>query len=100
MSKSSINQLSKRQILESLYQEQTQGNATLSRLFTALARTMNVNPEDLAKNFADQTGNHEFISKFNKILNEMPTQASNQQHEDHSAHSHEADKNENEIAAE
>ena len=65
MSKSQINNLSKRQILESLMYEQNQSNATLSRLITAVARTAGVNPEKLAEMFIDDKANQEYVGKFN-----------------------------------
>ncbi|QQS22773.1 hypothetical protein IPM19_04050 [bacterium] len=65
MAKSQLNNLSKRQILESLMYEQNQSNATLSRLVTAVARTAGIDPEKLAENFIDDKANQEFIDKFN-----------------------------------
>ncbi len=73
MSKSDINKLSKRQILESLYYEQSQGNATISRLVTTLARVSKVSPEELAQAFADGSANQEFAQKFNQALKNQPT---------------------------
>jgi hypothetical protein len=65
MSKSQLNNLSKRQILESLMYEQNQSNATLSRLITAVARTAGVDAEKLAEMFVDDQGNQEYVEKFN-----------------------------------
>ncbi|MEZ4180370.1 MAG: hypothetical protein R3B41_02565 [Candidatus Doudnabacteria bacterium] len=65
MAKSQLNNLSKRQILESLMHEQTQSNATLSRLITAVARTANLDPKKLSEMFVDDKGNQEYIDKFN-----------------------------------
>jgi len=65
MAKSQLNNMSKRQILESLMYEQNQSNATLSRLITAVARTANLDPLQLAANFIDDKGNQEFIDTFN-----------------------------------
>ncbi len=65
MSKSQINNLSKRQILESLMYEQNQSNATLSRLITAVARTAGIDPEKLAEMFIDDKANQEYVEKFN-----------------------------------
>jgi hypothetical protein len=65
MSKSQLNNLSKRQILESLLYEQNQSNATLSRLITAVARTAGIDPEKLAENFIDDKANQEYVTKFN-----------------------------------
>ncbi len=87
MAKSELNRLSKRQILESLYQEQSQGNATLSRLVTALARTMEVNPEELAKNFHDNEGNQAYIVQFNNAIGRLHSAPQ----EDHTGHNHEAE---------
>ena len=68
MSKSQLNNLSKRQILESLMYEQNQSNATLSRLVTAVARTAGLDPEKLAEHFVDDKGNQDFIEKFNTTV--------------------------------
>ncbi len=57
--------MSKREILESLMYEQTQSNATLSRLITAVARTSNLDPLKLAEAFIDDKGNQDFIDTFN-----------------------------------
>ncbi len=74
MSKAEINKLSKRQILESLYYEQSQSTATLSRFFTAIARTQGISPEDLAKNFSEDEANQEYVQKFNQSLRELQEQ--------------------------
>jgi hypothetical protein len=68
MAKSQLNNLSKRQILESLMYEQNQSNATLSRLITAVARTIGAEPEKLAQMFVDDQGNQEFVEKFNTYV--------------------------------
>ncbi len=65
MAKSQLNNLSKRQILESLMYEQNQSNATLSRLVTAVARTAGLDPKKLAEHFIDDKANQEFIDIFN-----------------------------------
>lgn len=65
MAKSQLNNLSKRQILESLMYEQNQSNATLSRLITATARAVGLDPEKLAEAFVDDKANQEFVEKFN-----------------------------------
>lgn len=75
MSKSQLNQLSKRQILESLMQEQNQSNVTLSRLITAVARTAEIDPLKLAELFTDDQGNQEYVEKFNKAVREKHTTA-------------------------
>lgn len=68
MAKSQLNNLSKRQILESLMYEQNQSSVTLSRLITAVARTSGVNPEKLAEMFIDDKGNQEFVETFNNFV--------------------------------
>ncbi len=65
MAKSQLNNLSKRQILESLMYEQNQSNVTLSRLITAVARTSGLDPEKLAEHFIDDKANQEYVEKFN-----------------------------------
>lgn len=70
MGNSQINNLSKRQILESLMYEQNQSNATLSRLITAVARTAGVDPEKLAEMFIDDKANQEYVEKFNASVKE------------------------------
>ncbi len=74
MAKSQLNNLSKRQILESLMYEQNQSNATLSRLVTAVARTAGVDAEKLAENFIDDKANQEFIDKFNAAVKTKHTE--------------------------
>lgn len=68
MAKSQINNLSKRQILESLMYEQNQSNATLSRLITAAARTAGVDPEKLAEMFTEDKENQDYVEKFNAAV--------------------------------
>ena len=75
MAKSQINNMSKREILESLMYEQTQSNATLSRLITAVARTSNLDPLKLAEAFIDDKGNQEFIDTFNLQVKAQHAQA-------------------------
>ncbi len=75
MAKSQLNNLSKRQILESLMYEQNQSNATLSRLITAVARTAGVDPEKLAEHFIDDKANQEFVEKFNTGVKAKHTEA-------------------------
>lgn len=70
MAKSQLNQLSKRQILESLMAEQHQINVTLSRLITAVARTAGIDPVKLAELFVDDKGNQEYVEKFNQAVKE------------------------------
>jgi hypothetical protein len=69
-----INSMSKREILESLYHEQNQSNATLSRLFTAVARSLNIDPAKLAENFSDDKANQEYVDQFNKAVKEQHAQ--------------------------
>lgn len=66
MSKSQLNNMSKKEILQSLMYEQNQSNATLSRLITAVARTAGVDPEKLAEMFTQDKENQEFVEKFNQ----------------------------------
>jgi len=85
MGKSQINQLSKRQILESLMQEQNQSSVTLSRLITAVARTANVDPLKLADMFVDDKGNQEYVEKFNTAVRQKHTAAHKPEIEDTNA---------------
>ncbi len=92
MSKSQLNNLSKRQILESLMYEQNQSNATLSRLVTAVARTAGLDPEKLAEHFIDDKGNQEFIDKFNlSVKAQHPKAHPNGDGQDHTGHGHDAE---------
>ncbi len=84
MAKSQINNLSKRQILESLMYEQNQSNATLSRLITAVARTAGIDPEKLAENFIDDKANQEWVEKFNLGVKSRHAE----QHKDGDGHDH------------
>lgn len=68
MSKSQLNNMSKRQILESIMYEQNQSSVTLSRLITAVARTAGLAPEKLAEMFIDDKGNQEFVEQFNNAV--------------------------------
>jgi hypothetical protein len=68
MAKSQLNNLSKRQILESLMYEQNQSNATLSRLITSVARTAGVDPDKLAENFIQEKENQDYVEKFNAAV--------------------------------
>ena len=77
--KSQLNNLSKRQILESLMYEQNQSNATLSRLITAVARTAQLDPEQLAQYFIDDKANQEYINKFNNTVKAKHEQSQNDQ---------------------
>jgi|GEM_PF-998900 len=74
MAQTELNKMSKRQILESLYYEQSQSTATLSRFFTAIARLQGIKPEDLAKAFSEDEANQEYVQKFNATLREMQSQ--------------------------
>jgi hypothetical protein len=65
-----INSMSKREILESLYHEQNQSSATLSRLFTAVARSLDIDPAKLAETFVDDKANQEYVDAFNKAVKE------------------------------
>ncbi len=88
MAKSQINQLSKRQILESLMYEQNQSNATLSRLITAVARTAGIDPEKLAENFIDDKANQEWVEKFNHGVKAKHSQNHPEGDHDQEGHSH------------
>lgn len=74
-SKSQVNKMSKKELLESLSYQQYQDTAMLNRFFIALARTANVSPEDLAKSFVDQAGNAEFASKLNAAIDALAVSA-------------------------
>ncbi len=86
MAKNQLNNLSKRQILESLMYEQNQSNATLSRLVTAVARTAGLDPEKLAEHFIDDKANQEFIDKFNLAVKSK--HATLHKDGDHTGHDH------------
>lgn len=63
--KTTLNQMSKRQILENLLNEQNQGNITLSRLVTAVAVVNRITPEALADIYLDNDKIQAFINAFN-----------------------------------
>ncbi len=91
MAKNQLNNLSKRQILESLMYEQNQSNATLSRLVTAVARTAGLDPEKLAEHFIDDKGNQEFIDKFNlSVKSHHASVHKDGDHAGHEGHDHAA----------
>lgn len=83
MAKSQLNNLSKRQILESLMYEQNQSNATLSRLITAVARAAELDPLKLAEIFIDDKGNQEYIDTFNMQVKAKHAEAHAGEKEDH-----------------
>ena len=66
--KTQLNQLSKREILESLLQRQQQDASTMNRLILAVAVALDLNPETVAQKFTDNTATSEFADKFNKAL--------------------------------
>lgn len=68
--KSQLNQLSKREILESLLQRQQQESSTLNRLVIAVAMAAGLEPEAVAAKFADSTASANFVERFNKALDE------------------------------
>lgn len=68
MAKSQLNNMSKKEILQSLMYEQNQSNATLSRLITAVARTANVDPEKLAEMFTQDKENQDYVEQFNAAV--------------------------------
>lgn|SRR3989338_7460754 len=69
-SKSQINQLSKREILESLLSRQQQESSTLNRLIVATATAAGLEPEAIAAKFANGAAMSQFIERFNKALDE------------------------------
>jgi hypothetical protein len=73
MAKSQLNNMSKKEILQSLMYEQNQSNATLSRLITAAARAANVDPVKLAEMFTQDIENQEYVEKFNVSVKEIHT---------------------------
>ena len=73
MSKSQLNNMSKKEILQSLMYEQNQSNATLSRLITAVARTANVDAKKLAEMFTQDKENREYVEQFNVAVKEFHT---------------------------
>ena len=68
--KSQINQLSKREILESLSYRQQQESSTLNRLIVAVAVASGMEPEAVAVKFADGASMSGFIERFNKALDQ------------------------------
>ncbi len=73
MAKSQLNNMSKKEILQSLMYEQNQSNATLSRLITAVARTANVDAKKLAEMFTQDKENQEYVEQFNVAVKEFHT---------------------------
>lgn len=67
-SKSQLNKMSKKEILQSLVYQQQQDVSTINRMLVALARVLQVKPEDLAKNFVDQEGNRKFADELNSSM--------------------------------
>ncbi len=71
MSKSSqLNQMSKKQILDSLLYQQQQGTATVNRLLIALAQAAKISPEEMAKFFVEASSGQEFADKLNKAIDD------------------------------
>jgi len=66
--KSQLNQMSKKQILQSLAYQQQSDYSTLNRMMVALARTAGVSPEDMARNFTDHEANSKFADSLNQAL--------------------------------
>lgn len=66
--KSQLNNLSKREILESLLARQQQDSSTVNRLVLALALAAGISAEALAEKFADAQATGEFAAQFNKAL--------------------------------
>ena len=71
MAKSQLNNMSKKEILQSLMYEQNQSNATLSRLITAVARTAGVEAKKLAEMFTQDKENQSYVEEFNVAVKEM-----------------------------
>lgn len=71
MAKSQLNNMSKKEILQSLMYEQNQSSATLSRLITAVARTAGVDAKKLAEHFTQDKENQEFVEVFNNTVKEI-----------------------------
>jgi hypothetical protein len=66
--KSQINQLSKRELVESLLARQQQDSSTMNRLILSVALAAGVEPEALAQKFADGDASRNFAERFNKAL--------------------------------
>ena len=73
MAKSQLNNMSKKEILQSLMYEQNQSNATLSRLITAVARTAGVDATKLAEMFTQDKENQDYVEQFNVAVKEVHT---------------------------
>ncbi len=71
MAKSQLNNMSKKEILQSLMYEQNQSNATLSRLITAVARTAGVDATKLAEMFTQDKENQDYVESFNVAVKEI-----------------------------
>jgi hypothetical protein len=67
-SKSQLNKMSKREILNSIMQQQYQDSATTHRLLISLARASGIKPEDLARHFVGQDANRDFASQLNTAI--------------------------------
>jgi hypothetical protein len=68
--KSQLNNLSKREILESLLARQQQDMSTVNRLVLAVAAAAGLDAEAVAKMFMDAEATGAFADKFNKALGE------------------------------
>ncbi len=66
--KTQLNQLSKREILESLFERQQQDNSTLNRLVLAVALAAGLDAKEVAKKFTDAVATGAFADEFNKTL--------------------------------
>ncbi len=66
--KTQLNQLSKREILESLFERQQQDNSTLNRLVLAVALSAGLDAKEVAKKFTDAVATGAFADEFNKAL--------------------------------
>jgi hypothetical protein len=63
--------MSKKEILQSLAYQQQQDVATMNRMLVALARTLKIDPEEMAKNFVDQEGNRVFAEQLNTAMDKV-----------------------------
>jgi hypothetical protein len=88
MAKSQINQLSKRQILESLQYEQAQSSSTLSRLAMAIARASGMTAEQLADAFVADEANQTFVNDFNTAVKAKHQSLHKHEHADGESHDH------------
>lgn len=65
---SQLNQMSKKDILNSLLMQQNQSSATMNRLIVALAQAAKISPEEFAKFFVDSKAGQEYADKLNSAI--------------------------------